>query len=209
MVNETEVAAAEPTTQGVIVAKSGRYYRVARYLMCLLLLAYGAWSIYDGFVSWPQWPITHPAEKAKTPTDIMLNKILGVVLPPMGLFILGWALYNSRGQYRLENGVLHVPGIPPVPLSRIHSINREQWDRKGIAYVEYDLSDPPPRGSTAAPDKSGRGKFKIDDFVYEREPTDQIFKAIEESLLKGHEHTPPATPPPPPAMKVPPRPTRT
>ena len=226
MANEMQVAAAQPATEGVIIAKPGRYYRVARYLMCLLLLTYGAWSIYDGFVSWPQWPITHPTEMPKTATDIMLNKVLGIILPPMGLIVLGWAIYNSRGQYRLENGILHVPGSPPIPLNKIHSVNRELWDRKGIAYVEYDLSEaaqaPAARaGKTGAPvaygsggKKGPRGKFKLDDFVYEREPTDQIFKAIEESLLKGHEQPPPKAPtapppPPPPAMKLPPRPTRT
>lgn len=61
MSNETQSAAAgEIATTGPIVAKAGRYYRVARYLMTLLLIAYGAWSIYDGFYSWPNWPITHP-----------------------------------------------------------------------------------------------------------------------------------------------------
>ena len=53
MSNETQAVAAEPTDAGPIVAKAGRYYRVARYLMTLLLMAYGAWSIYDGFYSWP------------------------------------------------------------------------------------------------------------------------------------------------------------
>lgn len=211
MADDTEAVAAGPSTGGVIVARSGRYYRVARYLMTLLLLTYGAWSIYDGFVSWPHWADTHPLEKPKTATDIMLNQVLGVVLPPMGLFILGWALYQSRGEYRLENGVLHVPGSPPVPLEKIHSVNREAWDRKGIAYVEYDLTEAPSRGNAGAPGsygqatKAARGSFKIDDFVYEREPTDQIFKAIEDSLLKGHEAKPPVTPP---VAAIPARPTR-
>ncbi len=195
MAEDTQAVTAAPMTEGVIIAKPGRYYRIARYLMTLLLLAYGAWSIYDGFVSWPQWPVTHPMEQPKTATDIMLNKVLGVVLPPAGLFILFWALYQSRGEYRLENGILHVPGSPPIPLEKIHSVNRESWDRKGIAYVEYDLADPPPRGSTGAP-KSARGTFKIDDFVYDRAPADQIFKAIEDHLLKGHENKPPIAPPP-------------
>lgn len=145
MVDSAEAVPSEPTP-AIVVAKAGRYYRVARYLMTVLLMAYGAWSIYDGFVSWPRWTETHPLEKPKTDTDIMLNKVLGVLLPPMGLIIVAWAIYNSRGEYRLENGVLHVPGHPPVPLEKIHSINREAWDRKGIAYVDYDLFDSPAPG---------------------------------------------------------------
>ncbi|MGD0462707.1 MAG: hypothetical protein ABSB74_09470 [Tepidisphaeraceae bacterium] len=208
MVDSTEAVPSE-LTPAVVVAKAGRYYRVARYLMTLLLMGYGAWSIYDGFVSWPHWTETHPLEKPKTDTDIMLNKVLGVLLPPMGLTILAWAIYNSRGEYRLENGILRVPGHPPVPLEKIHSINREAWDRKGIVYVDYDLSDSSAPGNFGGGSKSARGTFKIDDFVYERGPADQIFKAIEGSLLKGHAPKPPIQPPPtrvPPPTKIPPRP---
>jgi hypothetical protein len=203
MVDSTEAVSTDPTP-ALVVAKAGRYYRVARYLMTLLLMGYGAWSIYDGFVSWPHWTDTHPLEKPKTDTDIMLNRVLGVVLPPMGLIILGWAIYSSRGEYRLENGVLRVPGHPPVPLEKIHSVNREAWDRKGIAYVDYDLSDSPAPGSFGGDSKAAKGTFKIDDFVYEREPADQIFKAIEGSLLKGHAPAAPIQRPSP--AKIPPRP---
>jgi hypothetical protein len=211
MSNQTEAVATEPTDAGPIVARAGRYYRVARYLMTFLLMTYGAWSIYDGFYSWPQWPQTHPRENPKSHVDILLNQVLGVVLPPMGLAVLAWALYNSRGQYRLENGVVTIPGHPPVPLDKIQSVNREAWDRKGIAYVEYDLTDAPVRTKSTGPvsyegvRKGAQGTFKIDDFVYERDPTDKIFKAIESSLLKAASSSRPTIQPPPP--KLPPRPT--
>jgi hypothetical protein len=69
--------------------------------------------------------------------------------------------------------------------------------------VDYDLCDSPAPGSVGGDSKSARGTFKIDDFVYERGQVDQIFKAIEGSLLKGHPPKPKTQPPPP---KVPPRP---
>jgi hypothetical protein len=209
MVDEIQAVAPEPPPGGPIVAQPGRYYRVARYLMTLLLFGYGAWSIYDGFYSWPNWPITHPQEQPKTHTDIILNQILGCGLPPMGLVILIWALFNSRGQYRLEDGILHVPGHPPIPLDKIQSVNREVWDRKGIAYIEYDLSQAAVVSKGAGPasyqgaTRGASGKFKLDDFVYDREATDKIFKAVEESLLKSHPAQPTA---PAPTPKVPPRP---
>jgi hypothetical protein len=104
-----------------------------------------------------------------------------------------------------------VPGHPPIPLDKIQSVNRESWDRKGIAVMEYDLTTAPMRASkTSGPvsyegvTPGVRGIFKLDDFVYEREPTDVIFKAIEDSLLKGHPQGPLVQPAP--VAKVPPRP---
>jgi len=200
MAEEIEAVAADTEAAGTVVANPGRYYRVARYIMALLLFSYGAWSIYDGFFSWPHWTDTHPDEKPKTHTDIILNQILGVSLPPMGVIVIAWALYNSRGQYRLENGVLTVPGHPPIPLEKIQSVNRESWDRKGIALIEYDLTQAPTAGKSTGPvayqgaTRGPRDSFRLDDFVYERDPTDKIFKAIEESLIKSASTGPPVPP---------------
>ncbi|MGA3066336.1 MAG: hypothetical protein ABSF29_05760 [Tepidisphaeraceae bacterium] len=181
-----DATTAKPIPDGPIVARAGTYYRNTRYIMALILLIYGGWSIYDGFYSWPQWGITtHLDEKPKTPTDIMFNKVLGCVLPPGAVLLLVRCLYASRGEYRLENGVVTVPGFPPVPLERIEKVDRELWDRKGIAFVEYLL----PPGSAGDPKKE-KGEFVLDDFVYEREPVDAIFKAIEASLLKSHPAAP-------------------
>jgi hypothetical protein len=127
------------------------------------------------------------------------------------MFVLGWAIYNSRGEYRMENGVVRVPGHPPVPLDKINSVNREMWDRKGIAYVDYDLSSAPVKAKAGAGapvayqgvTKGARGTFKLDDFVYDREPTDRIFKTIESALLQAATSQPPIQPAP---TKLPPRP---
>ena len=153
---------------------------MTRYIMTGILFLYGGWSIYDGFYSWPRWPISHPDEMPKTPMDIMFNRVLGCVLPLVAIYLLMRCLRNSRGEYRLEDGVVHIPGYPPVPLDKIHAVDRELWDRKGIAYVSYEL----PPGTAKAPMKDA-DEFPLDDFVYEREPTDKIFEAIEASVLKG------------------------
>ena len=81
--------------------------------------------------------------------------------------ILAFALYNSRGQYRLRDEILNVPGHPPVPLDAITSIDKTYWDRKGIVFINYEL----PNGKA--------GKVRLDDFIYQRPPTDEIYKRIE------------------------------
>ncbi|MGH7214109.1 MAG: hypothetical protein ACREIT_05040 [Tepidisphaeraceae bacterium] len=157
-----------------IVARASREYRLKRYLMIALLVGWGLWSIYDGFHSWPAMKRDAEAKGQKPPHNdmsILFNKVLGVALPPLGLFMLGWALYHSRGEYRLTpDDTLHVPGHPPVPLSGTTELDKKLWDRKGIAFVNYELPD------------GKKGRLRLDDFIYERKPTDEIFNRIEQQL---------------------------
>src|SRR5690606_25578674 len=148
---------------------------------------------YDGWVNWPeqnrklaeieqqmieaqarndsQAIATLTAESkdytAHSETDIRLQKRLAFALPPLGIALLFWALYNSRGAYRLSGNTLHIPGHPPITLDQVRGINRDKWDKKGIAYVDYETPE-------------NRGTFKLDDFVYDRAPTDAIFDRIEQ-----------------------------
>src|SRR5213075_743300 len=160
---------ANVTYAGPIVARFGRYYRNTRYLMFLLFIGFGIYCIYDGFYKYPAdnaaW---NPAKGVRPPHgeyDAPLNKALGIILPPLAIFVLLRALHNSRGELRLEGETLSIPGHPPIPLSTIRKIDKGLWDRKGIAYIEYETGEPPVRG-----------RFKLDDFVYDRGPTDQIME---------------------------------
>ena len=170
---------------GEIVAKAAPYYRNTRYILVLGLFLYGLWSIRDGFFKYPaEQAQAQQAEKEHKPVavkphtdlDIRLNKVLGVTLPPLSIFALIWFIYRSRGTYRLSANVLHVPGHPPVPLDSILRIDKTRWERKGIAEIEYQLSDT----STA-------GRLTLDDFIYERKPTDLIVEHLEQHLTSTAE----------------------
>jgi hypothetical protein len=182
--------AAAPT----IVARPSHYwrdYRAKRLALSIALILVGLWFARDGFVEWPRQnarieelkreragQIANEkrvreidAELGKldfhNDTAINLQKVFAFVLPPLGLFTLVWSFYHSRGQYRLAENVLHVPGHPPVPLDAITSIDKTRWDRKGIAYLDYELA-----GGT-------KGRVLLDDFVYQQRPTDDIFAHVE------------------------------
>ena len=182
---------------GDIVARAGQYYRNTRYIMCALLVGAGLWFAYDGWIGWPEHnrKVTevkrriNEAESAgdqnaaaaartelgkmseeKSSSDILLQKVLALTLPPVGIGLLAWALYQSRGAYRLSGRTLHVPGHPPVTVDQITRLDKRLWDRKGIAYVDYEA------GQT-------KGTIKLDDFVYERKPTDQIYERIEREIV--------------------------
>ena len=201
------VAYASPTTPGEgvpesaeIVARAATYYRMTRYTMFVLLLAAATWFAYDGWKGWPaenahhdrnakaleearkagdekrmdelnKDPITN--SKPHSDSDIRLQKQLAIGLPIAAIAFLIWALYNSRGAYRLAGTTLSIPGHPPVQLSEIEEIHREKWDRKGIAYLKY---------ATAS---GKRGRLRIDDFIYDREPTDKIFERVEKFVGGG------------------------
>jgi len=194
---QTDLSDSNPTE---MVARAGSYYRRTRYIMAILLIAGGAWFGYDGFVGYPRENQQlreinsqlaeaqknqdsgrirelseqqkkfkrHSGELAHSEMDILIQKVLCFTLPPIGLLLLFWTFYNSRGAYRLANQTLYAPGHPPVPVDAIRKIDKRKWDRKGIAYLGYELPD----GKT--------GTIKLDDFVYERHPMDEIFARIEQ-----------------------------
>jgi hypothetical protein len=184
-------------TSEAIIAHPDFWYRIKRYIMVVVLIGMGPWFAYDGWKGWPAEnqkiadlnhqlddahkknnekridelnhdPLTHSPGHSEL--ALAIQKVLAIALPILGLLFLVWTLYVSRGVYRLTGDVLNVPGHPPVDLHDVTEIDRSRWDRKGIAYLRYKTAS----GFT--------GKICLDDFVYERDPTDQIFARAEAAL---------------------------
>jgi hypothetical protein len=186
---ESETEATPPVPPpGPHEAKAGSYFRNVRYVIAAALIGMGCWFLYDGFVTYPADNVK--AEKlqddlaraglagdeeerarladevadAKTHSDadILLQRVLGFALPPIGIILLVRWLHMSRGRVRLDaDDVLHAPGHPPVPASAVTEIDDRGWDRKGISLVRYEVDKTP-------------GVVKLDDFVYDRAPIDAI-----------------------------------
>jgi hypothetical protein len=183
----TETAPTPPQT-GDIVAKPDRRYQLKWLIMGLALLAWGGWSLYDGYVRYPRMNAEAIADAdrqgkprpEKLPHggyDIPLNKLIGWALQPAAILAIAWTLYRTRGEYRLSHDgtTLHAPGHPPVPLDNIREIDKTKWERKGVAQLTYEV--PQAAGKTA--------RLTLDDYMYEREPTDEILRRIEAALLPG------------------------
>lgn len=171
-------------TTGPVVARAATYYRVTRYVMVVVLFGYGIWSIRDGFFRYPRENAeAKAAGKDVLPhaaLDVPFNQVIGVLLPPLSIFMLIYSLRKSRGEIRLDGQTLQAPGHPPVLLDAITAVDQRLWDRKGIAYVDYEL-----------PDRKGR--ITLDDFIYERTPIDEMHKRITEYVAGSDE--PDQTPP--------------
>jgi hypothetical protein len=177
----TDTASIEPQQPGSgdepIVARAGRYYRNTRYLVFAALLLLGPWFARDGWVTWPREAQLHRANpKTGAPhsdLDIWFQKFLAITLPAAGIGLLVRTLYQSRGAYRLQGDVLSVPGHPDVPLDAIRQMDKSRWDKKGIAWVHYELPTGAPRA------------LALDDFIYDRPPTDRIVERIETHLAQS------------------------
>jgi hypothetical protein len=198
------VAPSPSSYEPAIVARAGTYYRATRYILVVILIACGGWFCYDGWHGYPaenakfdeidhelkQLESQQPAKPSesdqkrerekflsdeirkythRSDLDIKIQKVLGIALPIGGLLMLLWTLRNSRGVYRFSGQTLEVPGHPPIPLEKIIQLDQTLWERKGIAFVEYQTG-------------GVHGRIRLDDFVYQRDPTDAIFEKIEQYL---------------------------
>jgi hypothetical protein len=174
----------------VLVARASTSYRVRWGLIGLMFIAAGGWFAYDGWVTYPRANAEALRKGDKPPhtdgddivrsalmgREIPLQRLLALVLPPIGLLLLGYMVYQSRGEYRLEGGVLHVPGHPPVPLENVRQIDETRWDRKGIALLDYE-----------GPASGRTGRVRLDDQRYAMTPTDAIFDRIKAVLVPATE----------------------
>jgi hypothetical protein len=183
-----------------IVAKSANYFRNARFIVVLMMLGFGGYCLYDGFAKYPQQnekqkenalakarssldrTLTESEEREiikdceKNPKNstmsISLNRAMGFLLPPGGFALLAWTLYRSRGVIRLKGETLEVPGHPAIGLDAIRRIDQTLWDRKGIAYIEYELAD------------GNKGRACLDDFIHNDLAVKEIMTRIETFVKK-------------------------
>jgi hypothetical protein len=196
--------AVESDPSGEIIARPDGRYRFKHMTMAVLLILGGCWFAYDGWINWPrqnalaqQWeaalseaqnaPVKDPGRietlvkdlksvEKHNDANVLLQKVLACALPLMGIFWGAWTLSDTSGQYRMENETLEVPGHPPITTSDIRRIDKRRWDRKGIALIHYEHGDPPQSGV-----------LKLDDFAYQRQPTDAILARIEQALTGSSE----------------------
>lgn len=173
--DSTPAVAVSVSPQTPIVARADSFTRWKRLLIVAVLFGYGLWSLYDGFYHFPHDNAVakaHGFDQMPHPAyDIPMNQGFGILLPPLSIVMLAWFLYGSRGEIRFDGSTLSMPGHPPIPLNALRKMDRSKWDRKGIAVFDYQL---PGEGAT--------GQFKLDDFVYDRKPIDQIFAALEAAI---------------------------
>jgi len=183
-----------------LVAEPDPGYRWKHLIVSVAMIGFGLWFAYDGWKKWPEEnariaqvqkekdAANASGDSAKVEAlakelqdlnyhsemDLGIQKILAIVLPAFGLFWGGWTIKDTRGVYRMQGNSLHVPGHPPVTVDDIRRIDKRKWDKKGIAFLHYEVGQPPTEGV-----------LKLDDFAYDRKPTDEMLERIERNVMSS------------------------
>jgi hypothetical protein len=183
-------------------------YRWRLVLVAVLGFGFAGWFLKDGFLDYPRqrrifeaydqfvkndrqadwpayaqergWPdgIMGPPGKNYSDKDIMLQKVLGFVLLPLGLiFLAGAARTVGRWIGLDEDGVITSWG-QKVPFAAITHINKERWDSKGIAVLFYEV-----RGEEK--------RLVLDDWKYDQKATEEILAAVERDAGSSGQDQPP------------------
>lgn len=178
-------------------------------LIAAVCLGYVLWGSYDAFVSGPKklkmaeahwmeatepgesgwvkrysaesgewtkiakennWPV---AGEPKTPSAaqgyIYFNlSLVAVCLLAGGIAIFKYLKINNTW-IEVENGRLRTSWGEEFAFSEVQSIGKRRWEFKGVAVITYANS-------------KGEKRFVLDDFKYEREPTDEILYLMEQQL---------------------------
>jgi hypothetical protein len=169
----TDAASPDPTGSPEIVARPAWDYRLKRVGLVIVALGLGFYFLYDGYVGYPKANAEAAEKRAKIPHtdgDIQLQKVLGYCLPVAALALLARWMFRSRGQVRLADDTLFVPGAAPIPISAMKSIdeaNLNRWKRKGIVDIPYQL-----------PGMTEPALVRLDDDPYQPAPMGEIFRRI-------------------------------
>lgn len=162
-------------------------------VIALITCGLSLWSFYDGLVAYPQqreralvykeceeaddfakwreiceqkgWKTSNPGE-AKTEADIQMQYVQGTIAGAIGLFVL-FKLLTTLGR-TLEGTAdgLKASWGPEFRFDQVTQIDKKKWDRKGIARIRYE--------------QDGKTKtFVLDDYIFERQPTDEIMRRME------------------------------
>ena len=171
--------------------------------MAALFIGYSAWFFVDGFVGYPhqheihkeylafaeahkgldkakvfeKWDTEvadkkaypHAKEAEKEPGSSLTQKLLGFTLLPVGLYgAWCFAACLKRWVAAEDDGIRDSDG-QFAPWSSFEKLDKKLWPKKGIAWLLYKEA-----GITQ--------RILLDDFKFERGPTEQIVRAIEDKL---------------------------
>jgi len=172
-------------------------WKMQRLFAALALLGYAAYFFFDGQVGYPrsnerwtahenlvkqgkdeEWPAYAASrgwtdkvpEKYFDRDHIVGQFVWGGLMTFGGLLLLAyWASQKGR-VIKTDSEAVYAPDGQRVPFDAIVGLGKKNWDKKGLAIVRYEVD-------------GKKGQFTLDDYKFEQDPTQAIFKEIEDKLL--------------------------
>ena len=164
----------------------------------MLLIGMSAWFFFDGLYTYPfsnerwtahqkfeddkrldDWPAFAKSRNwSPTPPHKFYNLAairdqfgFGVAMVILGAGLLGYWFKQKSRTVKTDNDAVYTPSGERVPFGSIVSVDRKQWDSKGLATVRFQIDG---RG----------GKFVLDDYKFNAEATRRILLEIDEALKR-------------------------
>ena len=169
-------------------------WKKQKLLLALLLIGFGAWFGFDGFIGYPksderyrklealsadksQWKalakehdIGSVPEKFFGPGKVVEQFVAAGITGFLGFATLLFWLSQLKRTLRMDaEGVTTATGVR-VPFSAMSGVGKKLWESKGIAKVRYSL-------------EGKQGEFVVDDYKFETKAARQILEEIEKRLL--------------------------
>jgi hypothetical protein len=188
-----------------IKAENDPRYSRRFLLMGVAAIGFALWFLYDGAITYPNqreralayeelqkenaddpvafrdrwhetaaknsWPTSYPGEP-KTENDITLQFVMAGIVTVVAALLLSIPL-RSRGRWieASDSGITSSWG-ENFHYDQVRELNKRQWRSKGIAKVTYD-------------DGGRKRRFVIDDYKFDRYPTDDILFQLEQHIDPG------------------------
>jgi hypothetical protein len=172
-------------------------WKLQRLFVALFFLGFAGFFFWDGKIGYPrsnerwiayeqhktenrvsEWPADAARrgwtdkvpEKFYKAEDIVMQYICGIISGILGSFVLVYWVVNKGRVLKTAEGAVFEPSGKRIPFKSITGLGKKNWEKKGLAIVRYDVD-------------GRQGKFVLDDYKFEAEPTHQILAEIEEHLL--------------------------
>ena len=177
-------------------------WKKQKLFVALFLIAIGGWFFWDGLIGYPrsnehflahqelekagriaEWPAyakergwsTKIAEHYMGRDKIIGQYVFGTLAALVGgVVLLYWFTQKSR-TLKTDDEAVYTPAGTRVPYEAVTGIGKKKWDSKGLATVRYELG-------------GKKGKFVVDDYKFDAEPTRAILAEIETHLLARTEN---------------------
>jgi hypothetical protein len=125
---------------------------------------------------WPKW-LESPHQQGKpVPPDVhgpgkyLEQFTCGTFAGLLGLVALGYWLSQKGRSVRTDETAVYSPTGTKVPFDAITGLGKKDWESKGYATVIYEIG-------------GRKGRFKLDDYKFDRDATHRILAEIEGKLL--------------------------